>query len=137
MSTLTTSRRSPFTIRTDDDGPAVWLRIDGGPMETPTEGETLRFGPVLAGVAKLTAAQAKPAPRAATLTLRPDALGTEALFAFADGSFWRRHFNARFTPTGADLIVWVFDAHGTRARTWRGSAIRFPPPSAQDGRAPT
>jgi hypothetical protein len=126
-----------FSIRAEDGGAAVWLRIDDGPMQTSTEGETLRFGPVLAGVAKLTAAQAKPEPLAATMTLRPDSLGTEALFAFADGSFWRRHFNARFTPTGADLIVWVFDAHGTRARTWRGSAIRFPAAAPQDGRAPT
>jgi hypothetical protein len=30
----------------------------------------------------------------------------------------------RFTPAGADMIVWVFDAAGTRARTWRGSAIK-------------
>ena len=123
-----------FSIRAEDGGAAVWLRIEGGPMQTSTDGETLHFGPVLAGVGKLTAAQAKPEPRAATLTLRPDSLGTEALFAFADGSFWRRHFNVRFTPTGADLIVWVFDAHGTRARTWRGSAIRLAP---YEGRAPT
>ena len=95
----------------------------------PTDGETLRFGPLIAGVAKLIAAQARPEPRSATLTLRPDSLGTEALFAFADGSFWRRHFNVRFTPTGADLIVWVFDANGTRARTWRGSAIAALAPS--------
>ncbi len=126
-----------FSIRAEDDGAAVWLRIDGGPMQTSADGETLRFGLVTAGVAQLTAVQARPEPRAATLTLRPDSLGTEALFAFADGSFWRRHFNARFTPTGADLIVWVFDANGTRARTWRGSAIRFPPAPPQDGRAPT
>lgn len=126
-----------FSIRAEDGGAVVWLRIDGGPMETSTEGETLRFGPVMAGVAQLTAAQARAEPRTATLTLRPDSLGTEALFSFADGSFWRRHFNARFTPTGADLIVWVFDAHGTRARTWRGLAIRFPPAPPQDGRAPT
>ncbi|MBN9089262.1 MAG: hypothetical protein J0J01_20330 [Reyranella sp.] len=126
-----------FSIRVEDGGAAVWLRIDGGPMQTSTAGETLRFGPVLAGVAQLTAAQARPEPRAATMTVRPDSLGTEALFAFADGSFWRRHFNARFTPSGADLIVWVFDAHGTRARTWRGSALRFPPTPPQDGRAPT
>jgi hypothetical protein len=125
-----------FTIRAEEDGAAVWLRIDGGPMQTSTEGESLHFGAVRAGVAKLVATHAKPEPRAATLTLRPDSLGTEALFAFADGSFWRRHFNARFTATGADLIVWVFDANGTRARTWRGSAIRFPLP-AQDGRGPT
>jgi hypothetical protein len=116
-----------FSIRASDGGAAVWLRIDGGPMQTSTDGEILHFGPVLAGVGKLTSAQARPEPRAATLTLRADSLGTEALFAFADGSFWRRHFNVRFTPTGADLIVWVFDANGTRARTWRGSAIRLAP----------
>ena len=53
--------------------------------------------------------------------LAPGSLGTEALFSHADGSFWRRHFNARFTPAGGDVIVWVFDAAGTRARTWRGA----------------
>ncbi|MCW5734859.1 MAG: hypothetical protein KIS73_12065 [Enhydrobacter sp.] len=123
-----------FTLRAEEAGSTMWLRIDGGPMQTALEGETLRFGPVLAGVGKLVSAQARPEPRVATMTLRPDALGTEALFAFADGSFWRRHFNVRFTPTGADLIVWVFDANGTRARTWRGSAIRLAP---YEGRAPT
>ena len=123
-----------FSIGAEDNAVTVWLRIDGGPMQTTTGGETLHFGPVMAGFAKLSAAEAKPEPRSATLTLRPDSLGTEALFAFADGSFWRRHFNARFTKSGADLILWVFDAHGTRARTWRGSARHFP---AQDGRAPT
>ena len=123
-----------FAIRAEDDGLALWLRIDGGPMQTSGDGETLHFGPVLAGVGKLTSAEGKPEPRNASLTLRPDSLGTEALFAFADGSFWRRHFNARFTRTGAELIVWVFDAHGTRARTWRGSAIKV---VAQDGRGPT
>jgi hypothetical protein len=115
-----------FSIRGEDGGAAVWLRIDGGPMQTSADGETLHFGPVLAGVGKLTAAEGKPEPRNATLTLRPDSLGTEALFAFADGSFWRRHFNVRFTAKGADLIVWVFDAQGTRARTWRGSAVHLP-----------
>jgi hypothetical protein len=123
-----------FTLRTEDGGVTVWLRIDGGPMQTASGGETLRFGPVMAGVARLLSVEARPEPRAATMTLGADALGTEALFAFADGSFWRRHFNVRFTPTGADLIIWVFDAHGTRARTWRGSAIRLPP---YEGRAPT
>jgi hypothetical protein len=102
-------------------------------MQTTTGGETLHFGPIAEGFAKLAAAEAKPEPRSATLTVRPDSLGTEALFAFADCSFWRRHFNARFTKTGADLILWVFDAHGTRARTWRGAALRL----LQDGRAPT
>ena len=116
-----------FTLRAEDGGSTVWLRIDGGPMQTASEGETLRFGPVLAGVGKLASAEAKPAPRVATMTLRAEALGTEALFAFADGSFWRRHFNVRFTPAGADLIVWVFDANGTRARTWRGSAVKLTP----------
>jgi hypothetical protein len=125
-----------FSISAEDSGVAVWLRIDGGPMQTTTDGETLHFGPIVAGFAPLTSAQAKPAPKTANLMLRPDSLGTEALFAFADGSFWRRHFNARFTRTGADLILWVFDAHGTRARTWRGSALHFPDAS-QDRRAPT
>ena len=124
-----------FAVWSDDQSTAIWLRIDGGPMQTTADGETLHFGPVAAGFAGLRAAEAKPEPKSASLTLRPDSFGTEALFAFADGSFWRRHFNARFTTTGADLILWVFDAHGTRARTWRGSARHFPLP--QDGRAPT
>ena len=120
--------RTPFGIafglRQEDDGTAVWLRIDGGPMQTAAAGETLHFGPVVAGLARLVGADARPAPRDATLTVRPDSLGTEALFAYSDGSFWRRHVNMRFTPSGADMIVWVFDASGTRARTWRGSAIK-------------
>jgi hypothetical protein len=113
-----------FSIQAEDGGAVVWLRIDGGPMQTAYAGETLRFGPLVAGLATLLTAQGSVTPRSATLTVRPDSLGTEALFSHADGSFWRRHFNARFTPTGADLIVWVFDANGTRARTWRGSAVR-------------
>lgn len=115
-----------FRLSQKEDSLAVWLRIDDGPMETATAGETLRFGPLDGGVVPLVEFDAKPAPRSATLTVRPDLLGTEALFAYADGSFWRRHFNVRFTPTGADLIVWVFDAAGTRARSWRGSAIKQP-----------
>ena len=113
-----------FDIRTEDGQPSIWLRIDGGPMQTAESGETLRFAVPINGVASMSGAQAKPEPRTATLTVRPDSLGTEALFNFADGSFWRRHFNARFTPAGADAIVWVFDANGTRARTWRGSTVK-------------
>jgi len=113
-----------FSIRAEDGGGVVWLRIDGGPMQTAEQGETLRFGPPIDGFAKLIGAQARPVPRSATLTVRPDSLGTEALFSHADGSFWRRHFNVRFTPAGADVIVWVFDAAGTRARAWRGAAVR-------------
>jgi hypothetical protein len=113
-----------FAIRAEDGAAVVWLRIDGGPMQTAYKGEALRFSPLIDGFASLIGAQAQPAPRSASLTVRPDSLGTEALFSHADGSFWRRHFNARFTPAGADMIVWVFDAAGTRARAWRGSAVR-------------
>jgi len=113
-----------FSIRTEDDGAVVWLRVDGGPMQTAEMGETLRFGFMDKGVALLASAEGRTRPRSASLAVRPDSLGTEALFSHADGSFWRRHFNVRFTPAGADLIVWVFDAAGTRARTWRGSAIK-------------
>lgn len=113
-----------FSVRSDDGLPNIWLRIDGGPMQTADAGETLRFAPPIDGVAAFAGAAAKPAPRTATMIVRPDSLGTEALFTFADGSFWRRHFNARFTSTGADVIIWVFDAAGTRARTWRGSTIK-------------
>lgn len=120
--------RRPFAIQFDlsaDDGTAVlWLRIDSGPMQTTERGETLRFGTLIDGVALLASADAKPTPRQATLTLRSDLFSVEALFAHSDGSFWRRHFTARFLAGGIDVIVWVFDAAGTRARTWRGSAIR-------------
>ena len=113
-----------FTISAAEDVGTIWLRIDGWPMQTSRNGETLRFGALIDGVALLSSADAKPLPRSATLTVRPDYFGTEALFVHADGTFWRRHFTARFTPGGADMIVWVFDAAGTRARTWRGSAVR-------------
>jgi hypothetical protein len=125
-----------FSIHLQEDGTAsVWLRIDGGPMQTAERGEKLYFGPLAGGVADLARADAKPAPRSATLIVRPDSLGIEALFSYADGSFWRRHFYVRFTPAGADLIVWVFDAAGTRARTWRGIATRQA--LSQSGRGPT
>jgi len=113
-----------FTVSAVDGVGVIWLRIDGGPMQTSSHGETLRFGALIDGVALLSSADAQPAPRAATLTVRPDYFGTEALFAHADGTLWRRHFTARFTRGDADMIVWVFDAAGTRARTWRGAAVR-------------
>lgn len=113
-----------FEVRVIGPEGVIWLRLDGGPMLTAERGETLRFGPLIDGVALLASADAVPPPRSATLTLRPDLFSTEALFSHADGSFWRRHFTARFTPAGVDLIVWVFDAAGTRARTWRGTAVR-------------
>jgi hypothetical protein len=113
-----------FSIGLEDEVATVWLRIDGGPMQTAYAGETLRFGPSVDGFAPLIGAKGKPAPRSASLLIHPDSLGTEALFSHADGSFWRRHFTVRFTPSGTDVIVWVFDAAGTRARTWRGSAAR-------------
>lgn len=113
-----------FAVRSIDDRPAVWLRIDGGPMQTDETGETMLFGSLTGGVALLRSADARAMPRSASLTVRPNQLGTEALFTHADGSFWRRYFTATFTPAGADLILWVFDATGTRARTWRGSTVR-------------
>ena len=102
------------------DADSPWFRR----VQTTTDGETLRFGPPSSGLARLLDADARPAPRSATLTVRPDSLGIEALFNYADGSFWRRHFTVRFTPGGGDIILWVFDAAGTRARTWRGSAVK-------------
>jgi hypothetical protein len=113
-----------FAIRSVDDRPAVWLRIDGGPMQTDEVGETMFFGQITDGVALLRSADARALPRSASLTVRPNQLGTEALFVHADGSFWRRYFTATFTPAGADVILWVFDADGTRARTWRGATFR-------------
>lgn len=123
-----TDDRAPFaisfTIQAEDGDTIVWLRIDGGPMQTSEQGETSRFGPVNKGLASQLGAPVAPAPRSATLTVQSEALGTEALFSHADGSFWRRHFNVRFTSLGGDVIVWVFDAAGTRARTWRGSVLK-------------
>jgi hypothetical protein len=110
-----------FSIALEDNIATIWLRIDGGPMQTAYAGEALRFGPSINGFAPMIGAKGKPVPRSASLLIHPDSLGTEALFSHADGSFWRRHFTARFTPSGADVIVWVFDAAGTRARTWRGN----------------
>jgi len=120
--------RTPFavylSIRSEGGDSSVWLRIDGGPMQTAERGEVLRFGTLIDGVALLASADARPAPRSATLTMQPDLFSVEALFTHADGSFWRRHFTARFLPDGIDVIVWVFDAAGTRARTWRGLAVK-------------
>ena len=62
-----------------DGAAVVWLRIDGGPMQTTYQGETLRFGSLIDGFAALIGAQAQPALRSASLTVRPDSLGTEAL----------------------------------------------------------
>lgn len=122
--------RSAFAVHFDihaiDSVAELWLRIDGGPMQTAERGELLRFGTLIDGVALLASADAQPAPRSATLTVRRDLFSVEALFTHADGSFWRRHFTARFLPDGVDVIVWVFDAAGTRARTWRGSAMKHP-----------
>lgn len=115
-----------FDIRTIDGLPVIWLRIDSGPLQTADSGETLRFGPLIDGVAVLSSADGRYAPRSATLAASPDLLSTEALFVHADGSFWRRHFTVRFTPGGGDVILWVFDAAGTRARTWRGSSVKRP-----------
>ncbi|MBI2737782.1 MAG: hypothetical protein HYX38_14725 [Rhodospirillales bacterium] len=113
-----------FEIRTIDDLPTIRLRIDTGPLQTAASGELLRFGPLIDGVAVLAANESRHGPRSAILTVGRDLLSTEALFAHADGSFWRRHFTVRFTPIGGDIILWVFDAAGTRARTWRGSAVK-------------
>ena len=114
-----------FAIRSTNGFGTIWLRIDGGPMMTSERGETLRFGALVGGVARLASVDANPPPRAATLTVQSNSIGTEALFNHADGSFWRRHFTVRFSPDRIDLIVWVFDAAGTRARTWRGAAVRW------------
>lgn len=113
-----------LSIRVEGGDASIWLRIDGGPMQTSEQGETLRFGMMNNSVALLASAQGHPAPRSASLAVQPGLLSTEALFSHADGSFWRRHFTIRFMPRGGDLIVWVFDAAGTRARTWRGSVVR-------------
>ena len=123
--------RTPFAVHFDLGAsigrPEIRLRIDSGPLQTAEAGESLRFGPLADGVALLAAADSRHGPRSATLTVGRGLISTEALFVHSDGSFWRRHFTARFTPAGVELILWVFDAGGTRARTWRGSAVRRVP----------
>jgi hypothetical protein len=114
-----------FAIQSIDGLGVIWLRLDGGPMQTSERGETLRFATLVDGVALLASAEGHPTPRSATLTARSDLVSTEALFSHADGSFWRRHFTVRFMPDRIEVIVWVFDAAGTRARTWRGAAVRW------------
>ena len=69
-----------FSIDVSDGQPVVWLRIDGGPMQTAEGGETLRFAHLVGGTATLSDSQATSAPRSASLVVRPDSLGTEALF---------------------------------------------------------
>ena len=122
--------RRPITIRLrlrrENDGVAINMRISDGPMQTADAGETLHFGAPSGGTADLLRSEASAALRTATLLVRTDSLGTEALFNHADGSFWRRHLNLKFTPSGGEVILSVFDAEGTRARTWRGDVVRRP-----------
>jgi hypothetical protein len=115
-----------FDIRAADGVAAIWLRIDAGPMQTTDGGKTLHFGPLIDAVVLLASTDSRHGPRSATLTVQRDLLSTETLFADVDGSFWCRHFTVRFTPDGGEVILWVFDAAGTRAPTWRGSASRRP-----------
>ena len=42
-----------FSVRAEDGSAVVWLRIDGGPMQTTYQGETLRFAPLAGGFAAL------------------------------------------------------------------------------------
>ena len=125
-STVTTALPLPFSsISTAIDSVAeLWLRIDGGPMQTAERGELLRFGTLVDGVALLASSDARPAPRSATLTVRDDLFMLRGAVHQSDGSFWRRHFTARFCADGIDVIVWVLDAAGTRPGTRRGSAVK-------------
>jgi hypothetical protein len=122
--------RKPIVIRLklrrEGGGIAINMRISDGPMQTADAGETLYFDALSAGVANLAGSEATTTLRTATLLVRPDSLGTEAMFSHSDGNFWRRHLNLKFTPSGAEVILWVFDAEGTRARTWRGEVVRRP-----------
>jgi hypothetical protein len=104
--------------------PQVRTRIEGGPMRIVGQPETLLFAPPSDGVSQL-AGPPRSSPHAALLTVRPGVVGTEALFRHADGSFWRRHVTLRFGDDVAEVLVWVFDAEGTRARTWRGEARKL------------
>ena len=120
-----------MTLSAKGGQPTVRTRIDGGPMRTAGNGETLIFASLTDGAASLADSAPSgnatpPSLMAASLTARADAVGTEALFRHADGSFWRRHINLRFVPGKAEVIVWVFDAEGTRARTLRGDAFKTP-----------
>lgn len=122
-----TDDRSPIgfevTLAATEGLVTVRTRIDGGPMQTGRDGETLSFARLPGGSGQV--AQAQPDTATALLTVHPDAVGTEALLQHSDGSFWRRHINLRFFGDRAEVIVWVFDAEGTRARTWRGEALRL------------
>ena len=115
----------PFEVTLSLNGgqPTIRTRIDAGPMQTAREGEALVFNALSDSIATL-AGPPRTVPHMASLTVRPDAFGTEALFRHSDGSFWRRHINLRFLAQKAEVIVWVFDAEGTRARTWRGDVTR-------------
>ena len=76
--------RSAFAVQFDihaiDSVAELWLRIDGGPMQTAERGELLRFGTLVDGVALITSSEARPSPRSATLTVRRDLFSVEALF---------------------------------------------------------
>eukprot|EP01036_Dinobryon_divergens_P005504 gene5504-biopygen4898 len=48
-----------FALRAAGGSLAIWLRIDGGPMQTDERGETMVFGPVTDGVAMLSSADAR------------------------------------------------------------------------------
>jgi hypothetical protein len=118
----------PFEVTLSAKGgqPTVRTRIDGGPMQTAGNGETLVFASLKDGAAVLASGALQGGAHTASLTVRPDAVGTEALYRHAAGGFWRRHINLRFVAGKAEVIVWVFDAEGTRARAWRGEAFKQP-----------
>jgi hypothetical protein len=118
--------RFEMTFTSNHGQTTVRTRIEGGPMQTGADGETMVFVRPANGVAPLADAASRASIHAASLTTGTDSIGTETLFRHADGSFWRRHVHLRFVEGKADVIVWVFDAEGTRARTWRGEAIRQP-----------
>ena len=64
ISTIPRPSRVYFSIRAEDGGAVVWLRIDGGPMQTAYRGETLRFGPLIGRLRQADRAP-RPSPRRA------------------------------------------------------------------------
>jgi hypothetical protein len=95
--------RAPFrravSIRADRRLVLIWLRIDGGRCRPPNAAKRCGFGPLIDGVACWPRRKATRTPRSCDAHRAARPVRREALFAHADGSFWRRHFTVRFLPT--------------------------------------
>jgi hypothetical protein len=129
----------PFALILDAGAETIelLLRIDGGPMQTAPTGERMRFG-AIAGAgpreARLLRGEGPGAAESGSLRLYPDPrsarhedmLMIEGLHRQDDDSLWRRQLGVRFTPEGAEVLLWVFDRTGYRGRVWRGELRKLP-----------